>query len=467
MIADVIVLGGGLAGCTAALGALEAGAQVLMLEKLEHGSGSTWQSAGSFAFAGTDLQREAGLEDSPERLHDDLIKAGGGHNDARLVRRFTERQLDTFTWLRGHGVIFERVQLSGGQGVPRSHACNPGQLMDSLAAVLGRSNRFHRLDRTGAERLRPDASGGWIVTAGGKDYAARNVIIASGGFSRSQELIGTFAPDLLAGTPLGGFANTGDGLLMAMKNGCGLTDMGYVKGTFGMPLEGYPAATLRAPRGMFLLMAIYRGALAVNRDGRRFVNESLSYKEIGGACLKQPGGIAFQVFDETVMAQSQQVPTNMNFREAFERGIVRSGATIGALADTVGIDPVTLVETVAQYNTMVAAGKDTEFGRAAMAGTVGTPVPIEAGPFYILPCAVAVTGTFCGIRVDPDSRVLDPYGEALPGLYAAGEATGGFHGESYMSGSALAKAAVFGRIAGGHAAKTIQAGNSPRQKGIQ
>jgi fumarate reductase flavoprotein subunit len=449
---DVIVLGGGLAGCCAALAALEAGAQVLMLEKLEHGAGSTWQSAGSFSFAGTDLQREAGLDDAPEQLYNDLIKAGGGHNDASLVRRFCERQLDAFAWLRGHGAVFERVQLSGGQGVPRSHACNPAQLMDALAGSLQGKNRFQRLDNTGAERLRQDTSGGWIVTAGANDYAARKVIIASGGFSRSKELIGTFAPDLMAGTPLGGLANTGDGLLMAMKNGCGLTDMGYVKGTFGMPLEEFPAATLQAPKDIFLLMAIYRGALAVNSEGRRFVNESRSYKEIGGACLKQPGGIAFQVFDEAVMAQSQQVPSNMNFREALERGIVRSAPTIGELASSVGLDPATLEETVTGYNAMVTAGKDTEFGRAAIAGTVGTPVPISAAPFYILPCAVAITGTFCGIRTDAEARVLDPYGEIIPRLFAAGEATGGFHGESYMSGSALAKAAVFGRIAGTGAA---------------
>src|SRR5215204_486272 len=101
---DVIVIGGGLAGCAAALGALEAGARVLMLEKLHSGAGSTWQSAGSFAFAGTDLQRAAGHEDDARRLADDLIRAGNGRNDRSLIDRFADRQLDTYEWLRERGV---------------------------------------------------------------------------------------------------------------------------------------------------------------------------------------------------------------------------------------------------------------------------------------------------------------------------------------------------------------------------
>ncbi|HEY6869769.1 MAG TPA: FAD-dependent oxidoreductase [Novosphingobium sp.] len=448
---DVIVIGGGLAGCAAALGAVEVGARVLLLEKAESGQGSTWQSAGSFSFAGTDLQRQAGHEDSAERLAADLLRAGGGRNDAALVRRFAERQLDAYDWLRGHGVRYERVQLSGGQGVPRSHACDPGQAMAALERSLASHPHFVRQDRCGAERLIRDAQG-WTVMAGGKAFSAPKVVIASGGFSRSPTLIQTFCPDLLAGTPLGGFANTGDGLLMAMANGCGLVDMGYVKGTFGMPLANYPQPTLTAPEGLFLLMAIYRGALAVNREGQRFVNESLSYKEIGGACLAQPGGVAFQVFDESVMEQAQPIPSNMNFRAALERGIIRTAPTIAELAATVGLDGAALERTVARYNAMMAAGDDADFGRATIAGSVGTPAPLERGPYYILPCGVAVTGTFCGVRVDVDARLLDPYGAPIPGLFAAGEVTGGFHGESYMSGSALAKAAVYGRIAGQTAA---------------
>ncbi|MEP6869875.1 MAG: FAD-dependent oxidoreductase, partial [Novosphingobium sp.] len=368
---DVIVIGGGMAGCAAALGALDAGGSVLLLEKARSGMGSTWQSAGSFSFAGTDLQRSAGHEDSPERLAADLIKAGGGRNDPALIQRFAERQLDTYEWLRGHGVRFERVQLSGGQGVPRSHACDPGAAMAALEQSLAAHPKFRRIDDAGAQRLVRDGDG-WAVVTADAAHSAAQVIIASGGFSRSQRLIQTFCPDLLAGTPLGGFANTGDGLLMAMAVGCGLADMGYVKGTFGMPLANYPEPSLTAPDGMFLLMAIYRGAMAVNREGRRFVNESLSYKEIGGACLTQPGGIAFQVFDESVMDQAQPIPSNMNFREALARGVVRTAPTIAALADTVGLDGAALEAAVARYNAMMESGEDTDFGRATIAGTVGT-----------------------------------------------------------------------------------------------
>lgn len=448
---DVIVIGGGLAGCSAALSALEAGASVLLLEKLRSGSGSTWQSAGSFSFAGTELQRAAGHEDDADRLAEDLMRAGNGKNDRGLIDRFAECQLDTFEWLRDLGVEYQRVQLSGGQGVPRSHACNPEQAMAALEEKLELHESFTRRDDTGAERLERSEDG-WIVHAGGQTFGARDVVIASGGFSRARELIQTFSPDLLAATPLGGLANNGDGLRMAMAIGCGLADMGYVKGTFGMPLPKYPEPSLSAPEGMFLLMAIYRGAIAVNLEAKRFVNESLSYKEIGGACLRQSEGIAFQVFDDRTMDQAQEIPSNMNFRLALERGIVRQADTVAGLAKNIGLDGAALEETVARYNAMVSGGGDADFDRTAIAGTVGKPLPIERGPFYILPCAVAVTGTFCGIKVDPEARVLDPFGGAITGLYAAGEVTGGFHGESYMSGSALAKAAVFGRIAGRNAA---------------
>ena len=450
--ADVVILGGGLAGCCAALGAVESGARALLLEKAKSGAGSTWQSAGTFAFAGTDLQAEAGYQDSGEQLGEELIRVGGGHNDRALIQRFAQEQLDTYGWLKSQGVLFERVQLSGGQGVPRSHATDPVQLMQALQDRLAANPLFERRDHVRAQAL-TKLEKGWGVQCVDGEVEAGAVVIATGGFSRSAEYVQTFAPELAVGTPLGGFENSGDGLRMAMAAGCGLADMGYVKGTFGMPLASWPNPSQTPPAGFFLLMPIYRGGIAVNLHGRRFTDESRSYKEIGAACLNQPQGVAFQLFDALVMAQAQRFPANMNFAEALERGLVRQGATIADVATTVGIDPAALEETVARYNDIARAGRDTDFGRAVIAGSVGALRPLDQGPFFVVPCGVAITGTFCGVRVDADAHVLNPFGQVIADLFAAGEVVGGFHGESYMSGSALAKAALFGRIAGVNAAE--------------
>jgi fumarate reductase flavoprotein subunit len=246
---------------------------------------------------------------------------------------------------------------------------------------------------------------------------------------------------------LGGSGNTGDGLLMAWKLGADMVDMAHVNGTFGISLNYYP--DLRAPAAdeALLRLAIYRGGIAVNREARRFADESISYKKLGEICLDQPDSVGFQIWDARIMAQSVPAPTATDFDGALALGLVRQADTIQNLARAVGLDPVMLESTISRYNADVADGHDSVFGRTSLGRGWGKLVTIDKPPFFVYPCTTGVLSTYCGVRVTPRMECVDVFGDTIPNLYAAGEIVGGFHGSGYMSGSSLSKSVIFGRVA--------------------
>lgn len=272
----------------------------------------------------------------------------------------------------------------------------------------------------------------------------RGVVLASGGFSRSEELLQVFAPHQAKALRMGGAGNTGTGLRMAWALGADVRDMGYVKGTFGT----HPSATATKHE---ILLAFYLGAVIVNRLGRRFVDESLDYKTLGDACLGQPDGLCYQLFDQAVMdASSPGVPL-FDLDALRKRGLMVEADSLAELASAIDVDAAALTDTVERYN--AAIGTDTDdFGRDGLCNHAGEPVPLRRPPFYAFPSTTAVLATYCGLRITPDTEVMDVFGERIDGLYAAGEVIGGFHGTAYLTGSSLGKACVFGRIAGAAAA---------------
>lgn len=460
---DVLVIGGGLAGHCAALESRAAGARTLLIEKQDRVGGSTVLSGGAMAFAGTDEQADAAVADTDELLFSDLVEIGEHVNDERLVRTYVEQQRETYRWLKARGVTFQSVQLGGGQSVPRSNRVDPQQMIGALAEAAERSGIRTRT-ATPALRLvrsvdRGEVTGAVLRGAGGAEQsirARRGVVLTSGGFSRSEELLATFAPGQRRALRIGGPGNTGDGLRMACMLGAGLRDMGYVRGTFG----SHPSA---GTEQHILIHAIYKGAIAVNRDGRRFVDESLNYKTIGDACLRQPGGIAFQIFDQGVMDQSIAGVVTSDLAAGAAAGRMPGAASLAELAATIEVDAATLAETVARYNRDVDAGLDRDFGRDGLANHYGRMRRIEKAPFYAYPSTSAVLATYAGLAVDAAMRVRDVFGDVIEGLHAAGEIIGGFHGAAYMTGSSLGKSAIFGRVAGRTAASRLDAeGAAPR-----
>ncbi|WP_454754189.1 FAD-dependent oxidoreductase [Cupriavidus necator] len=445
----LVVVGAGMAGFSAALQAAQAGHDVILLEKQSETGGSSAMSGGCLAFAGTDLQRANGVDDSSELLFKDLREVGKFENDERLVRAYVDNQLDTYEWLKQAGVQFgPHIETSSGQSVPRVHNVDPADAVRALAASARRTGRVQLLTDTRALRLVRDPQIGHVagVTAqrGNETFkvlGSRGVVLASGGFVHNAELIHRYVPQYNeeAAVFIGGEGNVGDGLKMAQQLGADCRDMIYIKGTYGKhPVD---------ETNHHSLLAVYKGAIAVNQDGKRYVDESISYKLLGDACIAQPYSSTFQIFDQPIFDSGDNQTRILDIERRHEEGLVIQADTLEELAAMIEVPADVLADTVKTYNGYVDAGHDRDFGREHLVHQHGELVKIETGPFYAYPSTAAVYGTYCGLCVDPDMRVLDVYGAPLEGLYAAGEVVGGLHGAAYMTGSALGKAAIFGRIA--------------------
>jgi fumarate reductase flavoprotein subunit len=273
------------------------------------------------------------------------------------------------------------------------------------------------------------------------------VVLATGGFSRDRGMLARYAPRMRDALLAGGPGNTGDGLLMAWQLGAGVVDLPYVKGTYGHYFEDHPDEDGTG------ILAVYKGAIAVNGSGRRFVDESIPYKAIGDASLAQPGAWSWQVFDAKVMAQSNDEVPIYDFANRERAGLLEVADSIEKLAATLGTAPGVLEATLAEYNRRTETGEPDELGRVHLSGGVGVRAALDTPPFYAHRSGTVVLATYCGVTVDTSMRVLDVLGEPIERLYAAGEVVGGFHGAGYMTGTSIGKAGIFGRVAGTAAAQ--------------
>jgi fumarate reductase flavoprotein subunit len=446
--ADVIVVGAGLAGLCAAIEAAAHGADTLLLEKMDKVGGSTVLSGGSMAFAGTDDQAARGIKDSNEALTRDFLAVGDHANDPALVEVYVDNQLDAYRWLVKRGVKYAPVQAAAGQSVPRQHPTDPAEMIRILHREAAAEPRIRIETGRPVARLLRDAATMRIVGVelkdGTKIASRRGVVLTAGGFSRNPEMVEQFAPLQSAAKLVGGPGNVGDGIKMAWHMGAGLRDMAYIKGTFG----NRPDA---GPEEHTAMMAIYKGAIAVNKLGRRFVDESISYKLIGDAVLREPDHVGYQILDQPILDLGVDGVKMYDFQARLREGSLIKADSIEQLAVKIGVPEQALAETIAVYNSDVAAGKDGQFARSGLVQGYGELRKIETAPFYAYPSTSALIATYCGVVVSPRMQVLDVFGEPIPGLFAAGEMTGGFHGKAFMTGTSLGKCVICGRIAGQNA----------------
>lgn len=447
----VLVLGSGLAGCAALLAAAEAGRYAVMLEKTDAIGGSTVMSAGLSAFAGTDEQVDQGIADSVELLRQDLLQVGHGHSDEALVDLYCAHQLETYRWLKNHGVTYGQVHAASGQTVPRSHPTDTTGMLVALLKAAGLLGA-RLVMGTSADRLLDEGGGivgARVLSADGRRHRvlADAVVLATGGFSQNPELLATFSPQMKHALRAGGTGCEGDGLKMGMAVGAGIRDTPFIKGTYGIYHEPHPNEDGTG------ILAVYKGAIAVNRKGERFVDESRNYKEIGDAALAQPDVISWQVFDAQVMAQSTDEVPIYDFAGRERAGMLLSGPSIAALEEKLPIPSGSLQATVAEYNERIRRGQPDWMGRTHLSGGYGTLRCLDTPPFYAQQTGTVVLATYCGLTVDTELRVRDWWGKPIKRLYAAGEIMGGFHGSGYMTGTSIGKAGIFGRLAGVHAAE--------------
>jgi fumarate reductase flavoprotein subunit len=450
METDILAVGAGGAGLAAAATAAAAGKKVLVLEKMPVMGGSSLICGGALAFAGTDMQQKEGIKDSSDLFYKDMMKVGENVNVPALVRSYVDHQLETYYWLKKLGVSFMKIGIASGMSVPRGHYVTPSQVLKALSDAATAKGAKIELN-IAARMLVADDKGnikGVLAERKGKKImigARRGVILTSGGFSLNKKILAKFVPPMAKAQALVGRGSDGDGLKMAWAFGSDIEDMPYIKATFGFAPD---AGSIKND----FALTFYKGAIIVNKAGKRFVNESISYKLVGDAALVQPDAMGFQIYDAAIRAEAIKDP--LNAIEALEKnGKVFSGQTLAEVARKINVPAAALEATVKEYNENVAKGSDPQFGRNTLVASFGKPVPIEKPPFYGFPATAVILGTYGGILANEKAQVMDVFGRPIPRLYAAGEILGGVHGAAYMTGTAFGKALVFGRLAANELSK--------------
>lgn len=446
---DVVVLGAGGAGLTAAIRLAEGGKKVLLAEKLAFCGGSSLICGGGVAVTETDLQKKAGIKDSVETLYEDIMRTGGQLCDKDVVRAYAEASPDYYVWAMKHGMVLNTERLSQSGSVPRNLSVNTQKSIDAwtqLAKKLGVDLRTG----TKGEKLLYDGKAKRICgvrlssKAGVKNVEAKDgVVIATGGFARNKALLEKYVPRMKNASTICAMGCDGDGLKMALAYGADVADMPYIKATFAFNLK---ATSIKDACWVFR-----DGAIVLNKEGKRFCNEEISKKDIGDYVLDQPDAVAFNLYDDAIRSDAigmDEAGGSVTYSE--KKGLVLKGDTIEEVAKKAGLDPKVVRETVERYNEDAkTTGVDRDFGRKHLVDISGKIRPIEKPPFYIFPATAVLISTYCGVKINGKAEVTDVFGDVIPGLYAAGEVTGSFHGRSYLGSTAFGKALIFGYIAAG------------------
>lgn len=450
--ADVIVIGGGGAGLTAAISAADNGASVIVLEKMPIQGGNTLISGGEYAAPGNWIQEKEMIEDNKELFYNDILKGGDNENDPALVKVLADNALDGALWLRDYvGMIFEDYMLFfGGHSVKRSLVPKNAtgfEMINKLTLKLTEKNvPLHR--NTAATELIQNQEGevvGVIAKYGDQTItynANKAVILATGGFGANIEMRVKYNEamneKILSTNAVG---STGEGIVMAEKIGAQLTDMEYI--------QTYPTCDTQSGALLYVGDVRMEGrSILVNKEGHRFVEELERRDVISNAVIEQTGGVSYMFWDESAMED-----TGMNIKhEAEYNGLILrkqlvKADTLEAAAKFFEIDAEELQKTVENYNQYAKDGKDLEFNKR------GKLVPFGEGPYYIMVSKPAVHHTMGGVKINTEAQVIDANGNVIPGLFAAGEVTGDIHGINRLGSDAIADITVFGRIAGKNAAK--------------
>ena len=488
---DVVVVGAGGAGMTAAITATDAGKKVIVVESQPIAGGNSVRSTGGMNAAKTPYQDKnefkeaAGVEktlataaekfadnetitalaatvksqwdayqanpqgyfDSVELMELDTLIGGKGKNNPELVKTLAENSAAAIEWLASIGAEVKNVGAFGGASVKRIH--RPVNADGKVTAVgayivpileknLQDRNVQFLFDTTANEIIMKDGKAVGIKGTGKDGHKvtinAKSVVIATGGFGANAEMVEKYKPELK------GFATTnaegaqGQGIEMATAVGAATVDMDQI--------QIHPTVHIEEDGNAHLITEGLRGdgAILVNAEGKRFYDEVSTRDKVSAAIIAQPDKSAWLVVDQSMVDKSAVIAGYI------KSGYTVTGATYEELAKAMGVDEATFTSTMNTWNQAVEAKSDAEFGRTSFAN------PLTTAPYYAIKITPAVHHTMGGIVINPKAEVLNEKGEVISGLFAAGEVTGGVHGANRLGGNAVADFTVFGRIAGQSAA---------------
>lgn len=443
MDTDVLVIGSGGAGLTAAIEAKNAGAEVLVIDKMPIIGGNTKYATGGLNAAETSVQTEKGIEDSVELFISDTMKGGGDMNNPELVEVLAGNSAETVEWLISIGADLSDVGRLGGASANRAHRPTGGApvgnfLVETLydkATELGIEVLLghEAIELLGDEHA---VTGAVVKTNSGQlTINAKAVVIATGGFGADNDKVASFKEAFKGYGTTNHPGATGDVLNFAKNVNVAYVDMEQI--------QTHPTVM---PKNNYMITEAVRGngAILVNREAERFVNELETRLNVSNAELEQTGQSAFLVFDQSVRESLKAI-------EGYHaKGFLFEAETLAELAEIISVDGETLKTTVDTYNGFVTAGDDPDFARQDM------PRALNVGPYYAVEVAPAVHHTMGGLKINTDAQVFNEAGETISGLYACGEVTGGIHGNNRLGGNALSDITTFGRIAGTNAAESIK-----------
>ena len=490
---DVVIIGAGGAGMTAALTASDAGKSVLVLESQPAVGGNSVKSTGGMNAAKTVYQdantfdESAGVEktlkaaegyadneaitalaatvkeqweawqanpegyfDSTELFALDTLIGGKGMNDQELVNTLVNNSAAAIEYLDSIGIHLNNVAAFGGASVKRIHrpvneegkTVSVGAYTVPLleAACQSRDNLALLTDVT-AEKLLTNEAGAVIgVEAKGKNgnkvtVNAKAVILATGGFGANLDMVVQYKPDLAGFMTTNAAGIQGQGILMATEIGAATVDMEQI--------QIHP--TVQADTASLITEGLRGdGAILVNANGERFIDEVGTRDVVSAAEIAQPDSFSWLVVDQKMVDASSVI------QGYIKRGLMLQGDSYEALAKELGIPADAFAATMEKWNGYVAEKNDPDFGRTSFAN------PLDTAPFYAVKVTAGIHHTMGGLKIDSQTHVLNTEGQIIPGLFAAGEVTGGVHGGNRLGGNAVADFVVFGRIAGQQAADSIQ-----------
>ena len=486
---DIVIVGAGGAGMTAAIAAVEAGKDVVIIESQAMVGGNSVRSTGGMNAAKTPAQDEnefaesAGVEktletaasewagneaitaladtvagqwaeyqanpvgyfDSVELMELDTLIGGHGTNDPALVEALCSNSADAIAWLSEQGIELTSVSSFGGASVKRIHrpvdsegkTISVGSYMIPLLQAKCEELGVEFIMNTTANEILTDANGAAVgIAATDKNGAAvtvnaKAVILATGGFGANLDMVVEYKPDLAGFMTTNAPGAQGQGIDMAVAIGAGTVDMDQIQ--IHPTVEANTAALItEGLRG--------DGAILVNAEGNRFTDEVGTRDVVSAAEIAQTGSYSWLIIDQAMVDASSVI------QGYIKNGYTFSGETYEELAEAIGVDPAAFAANMEKWNAAVAAGVDEEFGRTSFVD------PLDTAPFYAIKVTAGIHHTMGGLTINPQTQVLAGDGTVIDGLYAAGEVTGGVHGGNRLGGTAVADFVVFGRIAGEQAA---------------